>query len=206
MRKFILLALALCLLLSLPACGKKTEADPPAQDNPPAQTEAPQTPGDSAPQEESPSGDEEFTLYNCGGLTLALPKKLVPQLAFDDGKTAEETSMPLMRVYEQASLDAAEAEYGDSAGFGFLFEISEIGTDDLETWQGLDLPGSWIFARDDEHYYIYTEPTDVQLFRQGEYTEEDLANWETLSDLGSQTAEDMITRNGLTPWGESRES
>lgn len=201
MRRLICCFFLLCLLLSLAACGKKDQEPEDENPNPAEDTQPSETPEDTDPQPENP--DAEMTLYKCGGVTIALPKKLVSQLTFDDGKTAEETSMPLMRVYETASLQAAKADFGDSAGFGFLFEISEIGIDDLETWQSLDLPGSRIFARDDEHYYIYTEPTDVQLYRQGAdsvFQEEDLAAWETLSDLGPQAVEDMITRNSLTPW------
>ena len=201
MRRMMYCFLLLCLLLGLTACGKKDEEPENENPNPPEDVQPSETPEDTDPK---PEDQEEIVLHNCGGLTIALPKKYESQLVFDDGKAADETSIPLMRVFEKASLEAAEADFGDSAGFGFLFEISEIGTDDLETWQELGLPGSRIFARDDHHYYIYTEPTDVQLYRRGGgdsiFQEEDLAAWEALSDLGPQAMEDMITRNGLTPF------
>ena len=100
-------------------------------------------------------------------------------------------------------LEAAEADFGDSAGYGFLFEIGAIDAADLQDFLDRELPASWIFAKDSNRYYIYTEPTDVQLYRRGgeeAITDEDRETWSALSALGPIVREDTIQRNNLTPY------
>lgn len=204
MRKWITILLTLSLLLTLAACGKKEEA-PPEEDTP-AQGDDSTLPDDTpeeTPEEEIPEMEGDVTFYKGEGITFALPVEYAPQLLLDTGKDVWEPYQPLMSVYELASLEAAEADFGDSAGFGFLFEIGAIDAADLQDFLDQDLPASWIFAKDSQRYYIYTEPTDVQLYRQGgedAITDEDRETWSALSALGPIVREDTIQRNNLTPY------
>ena len=147
--------------------------------------------------------DGDVTFYKGEGITFALPVEYAPQLLLDTGKDVWEPYQPLMSVYELASLEAAEADFGDSAGYGFLFEIGAIDAADLQDFLDRELPASWIFAKDSNRYYIYTEPTDVQLYRRGgeeAITDEDRETWSALSALGPIVREDTIQRNNLTPY------
>lgn len=203
MRKWIGMLLLLSLLLTLAACNKQDE-EPPESENPPQEETTPPAP-DSTPEDKDPEPESDVTLFKGEGITFALPAEYDSQLVVDAAKDAWEPYLTLMSVYEKASLDAAEADFGDSAGYGFLFEIGAINVEDYEEFLALDLPASWVFAKDEDRYYIYTEPTDLQLYRQGVYseenqfTDEDLKTWSALSALGPLVREDTIQRNGLTP-------
>lgn len=204
MRKWITILLTLSLLLTLAACGKKEEA-PPEEDTPTQGDDStlPDDPPEETPEEEIPEMDGDVTFYKGEGITFALPVEYAPQLLLDTGKDVWEPYQPLMSVYELASLEAAEADFGDSAGYGFLFEIGAIDAADLQDFLDRELPASWIFAKDSNRYYIYTEPTDVQLYRRGgeeAITDEDRETWSALSALGPIVREDTIQRNNLTPY------
>ena len=204
MRKWITILLTLSLLLTLAACGKKEEA-PPEEDTPTQGDDStlPDDPPEETPEEEIPEMEGDVTFYKGEGITFALPVEYAPQLLLDTGKDVWEPYQPLMSVYELASLEAAEADFGDSAGYGFLFEIGAIDAADLQDFLDRELPASWIFAKDSNRYYIYTEPTDVQLYRRGgeeAITDEDRETWSALSALGPIVREDTIQRNNLTPY------
>lgn len=204
MRKWITILLALSLLLTLAACSKEEET-PPDTENPP-QEETPSRPDstpEEKPEEEIPEMEGDVTFYKGEDITFALPVEYAAQLVLDTGKDVWEPYQPLMSVYELASLEAADADFGDSAGYGFLFEIGAIDAADLQDFLELELPASWIFAKDSQRYYIYTEPTDVQLYRRGgeeTFTDEDWKTWTALSALGPMVREDTIKRNNLTPY------
>ena len=133
MRKWITILLTLSLLLTLAACGKKEEA-PPEEDIPAQGDDSalPDNTPEETPEEEIPEMDGDVTFYKGEGITFALPVEYAPQLLLDTGKDVWEPYQPLMSVYELASLEAAEADFGDSAGYGFLFEIGAIDAADLQ--------------------------------------------------------------------------
>ena len=143
MRKWITILLTLSLLLTLAACGKKEEA-PPEEDIPAQGDDSalPDNTPEETPEEEIPEMDGDVTFYKGEGITFALPVEYAPQLLLDTGKDVWEPYQPLMSVYELASLEAAEADFGDSAGYGFLFEIGAIDAADLQDFLDRELPAS----------------------------------------------------------------
>lgn len=177
MRRMKTPAVLLAFLLILSACGVQ------------------QTESDAPPQEESGEDAEDITLYDCGGLQAALPTEYVNQLILDgpDGND-------LLRVYEKASVEAAQAGFGSRNGFGFLFGFQRLDQAGLEQFLSSDIPGAEIFATDGERYYVYTFPTDVQFFRSGgeiNIESEDWKTWEELNEIGPAVRDDFLIRNGL---------
>ena len=60
--------------------------------------------------------------------------------------------------------------------------------------------GQEVFARDDEgYYYLLNTPTDVRLVREGDYTEEALAQWSAFyAWINGSVCDRFIAENGLT--------
>lgn len=178
MRRFEALALLLAFLLSLSACGGE-----------PAEPDAPPQDGDA--------GDE--TIYDCGGLEIALPTEYLEQLYVEtDFPDAEESWRPLISVYEKLSYETAMEEYG--GGGGFLFGLLVMDQAAFEQHISADGSGIDIFATDGERYFAYTYPTDVQFCRPGgeiDTESEDWKTWEKLNEIGPLVREDFLTRNGL---------
>ena len=180
MRRLELFALVLAFLLTLSACGGTEEPD--AMRDPPPQ-----------------DGGEDVTLYDCGGLEVALPNEYLDQLRVDtDFPDAQESWKPLISVYEKASYEAAMEDFGGEGGFLFGF----LAMDQAAFEQHISSDGSGIevFATDGEQYYAYTYPTDVQFCRPGgeiDTESEDWKTWETLCELGPLVKEDFLTSNNL---------
>lgn len=164
--------------------------------------------GGPAPAREDPAVPET-TAFDCGGLQAGIPTQYLDLLLVEtDFPEAAANSgwVPLLHVCEKASVDAAEADWGDSDGIGFLFGISALDQAALERHLCSDGSGVNIFAKGADRYYAKTYPTDVQFYRsQGtiDTESEDWKQWETLCALSSQVCDDFITRNGLMPYGES---
>lgn len=207
MKRFFALALLLLLLWGLTACsGSAVPEEPPA---PPVQDTPPQDPLPEEPP--APEGDirtdGDDTLYTCGGVDIALPTEYLELLVVDtDFPDAEESWKPLLSVYEKASVEAAQAEFGDSMGFGFLFGFLSVDRAGYEQFLEEDGSGMEAFATDGTRYYIYTFPTDVQFYRPDsgggsgmDTRSEAWKTWETLNELGLAVREDLLQRNGLTP-------
>lgn len=90
MRRLEAFALVLACLLALSACGGETERQEPVQTSP------------------SQDGQEDKTVYDCGGLSVALPTEYLDLLRVDtDFPDAQESWKPLISVYEKASYEAA---------------------------------------------------------------------------------------------------
>ena len=184
MRRLSAFALVLACVLTLAACG-----------------------GEEVPEGERPSGDSpsqdtgggEVTVYDCGGLQVALPSEYVDQLRVDvEFPGAEESWKPLIAVYENASYEAAMQDFG--GGGGFLFGLLTMDQAAFEQHISADGSGMEVFATDGEHYYAYTFPTDVQFYRSGgeiDTESEDWKTWEELNEIGPQVREDFLTRNNL---------
>lgn len=109
-------------------------------------------------------------------------------------------------MYEKASVEAAQAEFGDSMGFGFLFGFLSVDRAGYEQFLEEDGSGMEAFATDGTRYYIYTFPTDVQFYRpdsgdgSGMDTQSEAwKTWEALNELGLAVRADLLQRNGLTP-------
>ena len=143
MRRLEVFTLALACLLTLTACGGGAEAPDAGRDPLP------------------PDGGEDMTVYDCGGLSVALPTEHLDLLRVDtDFPDAEESWKPLISVYEKASYEAAMEDFGGEGGFLFGF----LAMDQAAFEQHISSDGSGIevFAADGERYYAYTYPTDVQ--------------------------------------------
>ena len=180
-----------------------------------------QTTADAIPTEELPQSstatENAMAVYNCGGIQIALPVEYLDQLIVKtgDGLCEPEEELPaypqtLMMVYEKASVDAAEADYGNADGIGFLWGFCVLDQVSFEQLLSSDGRGFQLFAKADELYYVYCFPTDVQFHRNdlAAFTpdSQDFRDWETLNDLGPQVRDDIVERNDLTPYsaGELR--
>lgn len=211
-RKFAAAALALVLVLS--ACEGKTsgtsivsantETLPPVIQTDRSETEVSGTsilvPDTETPKTEPVAQEERVTLYNCGPLQIALPNEYIPQLVVETNPKGGNGYQPLINVYEKASLDAAEADFGDSAGFGFLFGFGAVEAEGLQNFLDMDIPGRTLFAQDNSRYYVYTVPTDVQFYRSGGGSETDQERWEALYELGPRIRDDIVERCELSPY------
>ena len=181
MRRLEVFTLALACLLTLTACGGGAEAPDAGRDPLP------------------PDGGEDMTVYDCGGLSVALPTEHLDLLRVDtDFPDAEESWKPLISVYEKASYEAAMEDFGGEGGFLFGF----LAMDQAAFEQHISSDGSGIevFAADGERYYAYTYPTDVQFYRPDAESVPDHPDWpvwEKLCKLGPQVREDFLTRNNL---------
>lgn len=178
---FLLLLAFSCILT---ACGAENLPD----------TKEPEEP----PQED---GGEDVTIYRCGSLEIALPNRYLDQLTiYTNENEAQNGFQPLLSVYETASLLAAEADFGNTEGFGFLFGFAALDQAALEQFLSTTPAGADVFAQDETCYYVYTYPTDVQFYRSGgeiDTHSEDWAEWEALCGLGGEVQADMAGRNGL---------
>lgn len=179
MRRLEALVLVLAVLLALSACGGEEN---PNRDIPPANT-----------------GEEDSTLYDCGGFQVALPAQYLDLLYVEtDFPDAEASWKPLISVYEKVSYETAMEEYG--GGGGFLFGLLMMNQAAFEQHISADGSGISVFATDGERYYAYTYPTDVQFCRPGgeiDTQSEDWASWEELNEIGPAVRDDFLTRNGL---------
>lgn len=173
MRCFRILSLLLACLLTLTACGEQTA---PVQDADP----------------------DALTLFDCGGLEAALPGRYLDLLYIERNAGTVDGETPLLSVYEKASYDYAQSEYGEAGGF--LFGLVALDQAAFEQLIGADGSGIDVFAADGQRYYAYTYPTDVQFFRpEGEpdSESEDWKTWEELNEIGPSVREDFLTRNQL---------
>ena len=181
MRRLEVFTLALACLLTLTACGGGAEAPDAGRDPLP------------------PDGGEDMTVYDCGGLSVALPTEHLDLLRVDtDFPDAEESWKPLISVYEKASYEAAMEDFG--GGGGFLFGFLAMDQAAFEQHISSDGSGIEVFATDGERYYAYTYPTDVQFYRSDAGTLPDHPDWEIwekLNEIGPQVREDFLVRNGL---------
>ena len=181
MRRLEVFTLALACLLTLTACGGGAEAPDAGRDPLP------------------PDGGEDMTVYDCGGLSVALPTEHLDLLRVDtDFPDAEESWKPLISVYEKASYEAAMEDFG--GGGGFLFGFLAMDQAAFEQHISSDGSGVEVLATDGERYYAYTFPTDVQFYRPDAESVPDHPDWpvwEKLCKLGPQVREDFLTRNNL---------
>ena len=181
MRRLKICTLVLVCLLTLAACGGEAGSQEPGPGEPPQ------------------DGGEDMTVYDCGGLSVALPTEYLDLLRVDtDFPDAEESWKPLISVYEKASYETAMEEYGGGGGFLFGFLVMDQAA--FEQHISSDGSGIDVFATDGERYYAYTYPTDVQFCRPGgviDTESEDWKTWEKLCELGPLVREDFLTRNNL---------
>ena len=163
------------------------------------QTE-PVSPTPETPPEEAAEPIDPHTL------NIEIPEEYRDLLIITtDFPTADEHRISLLSVQEKASAEAMEKDFGSGAGGGLLFGISAMDQVGFEQFLQYDYSGCDVFARDETWYYAKTYPTDVQFYRSGGVIDsetEDWKSWEALNALGDQVCQDVITRNGLTPYSQ----
>lgn len=102
--------------------------------------------------------------YEHDGYRLRMPqefdKLLLTETKFQEGNR-------LFSVSEKASIAAAQKEYADYSGAGWLFAISKVSEAELQQMLCEDMSGRTLFAWDDKGgYYIFEHPTDVRYMRE----------------------------------------
>ena len=191
----------LCLLLTgslLSGCAQSS----------PSMSNTPTTP-ESAPPPDIPAAqtvpEQAVAVYDFDTVQIALPMEYFDQIIVETGPDDCEADQPLyprtlMTVCEKASVEAAEADFGNAAGIGFLWGFCELDEAAFQNHLAFEPPGSTLFAKKDGLYYAYLYPTDVQFYRSGDMadaTAEEWSQWETLNMLGEQVCRDFMERNGL---------
>lgn len=158
----------------------------------------------SAPVEESPDAPEirePTEPVDPRTLEWSIPEEYLDLLIVDtEPGDADEHWVSLLTVHEKASVEAAEAEWGDGAGTGFLFGLCALDQIAFEQFLQYDMAGTFVFAKGGGWYYAKTFATDVQYYRAGRELDtksEDWATWTELNALGETVCQDFLTRNGL---------
>ncbi len=168
--------LAAALAVSLTGCAKteKTEETP-------------------APAAEPEQITQETARLN-GGLTLTIPEEYADLVLVDTPENDPDGM--LFSVSEKASVDAAAADGQDDWGAGWLFGISRISEEKLHEMLCWDMSGAEVFAKDAEgNYYLYTHPTDVRLYRQGEIDAAATEQWSKLNEWAAKAADAFLADN-----------
>ena len=178
MKKLLSFSLALVLVLSVCACNPAAPAD-----------------------------SDTAVIYD--GMILTVPTKYHDLLLIESDVGFGLRQMQF-RVSEKASVEASKARWPDdeTMGGGFLFGLGRV---DEDTFRGLmcaDMSGAEVFATDGNGtYYMYYHPTDVQLIRDGEYTDADWALWTELCEWAAGVPDRFMADNpGLTPLRRSNTS
>jgi len=143
---------------------------------------------------------QEDCSYEHDGYRLRMPqefdKLLLTETKFQEGNR-------LFSVSEKASIAAAQKEYADYSGAGWLFAISKVSEAELQQMLCEDMSGRTLFARDDKgSYYIFEHPTDVRYMRETPAAmKRDQEQWSKLSAwVWSDVRKNFLKDNpGLSP-------
>ncbi|MBQ3379180.1 MAG: hypothetical protein IJG50_04855 [Clostridia bacterium] len=137
--------------------------------------------------------------YENGGFTLVVPGDHDGLLTVEAPESSDEGI--LFSVSEKASIEAAEAVGMDPEGAGWLFAIGTVSEDALHQMLCYDMSGADVFAKGaDGTYYMYYHPTDVRIMRDGDISDDDMAQWSALNEWAASVPESFIAGNeGLTP-------
>lgn len=130
---------------------------------------------------------KDVTLYQRGGVTIAIPNEYEDQLLIDPVENNDETT--LIRVYQKSAYEKYE-------GMGFLFSIVRYTEARHEQFLSSDGSGQSFFAKDETSYYGFFFATDVQA------PDDDETFSGLFSAVGDYVKSDMITRNGLAPYSD----
>lgn len=159
----------------------------------PVTPDPPEPPAADEPQEED---TEPPVLYELdGGLTLAIPGDIADRLlVFTSGRECEYWANDVS-VFEKQSYEEAEG----MEGVGYLFGITRYTAEQYEEYLTEDGSGISPIATDGTYYYMYTFATDVQFYRSGidSYENVDFTPWQELEARVGGILDDFVARNGL---------
>ena len=145
------------------------------------------------------SDTEEDLVLTSGELTLTIPADKAA-LVIAEVPEGDENGV-LFTVSEKASVEAAQARENPYDGAGWLFAISRVSWEALQEMLCYDMSGMSPFAKDGEDgYYLFCTPTDVRIEREGEFTEEDIAQWTALNAWAADIPAAFLEANGLEPF------
>ncbi|MBR2742539.1 MAG: hypothetical protein IKD89_03025 [Clostridia bacterium] len=137
--------------------------------------------------------------YTNNGIILTVPGDYDELVTVDMPEASEDGI--LFSVSENASVEAAAASEYDTEGAGWLFAIGTVSEDKLHEMLCYDMSGAEVFAKDAEgNCYIYYHPTDVRIMREGDITDEDMAQWSALCEWAAGVPASITTEEdiGLT--------
>lgn len=144
---------------------------------------------------------EDVTLFQEKGMTIAIPSSYVDQLKVMPGTDSD----TYLCVYEKESYEESMADDGLEAGF--IFSIMRFTQAQYEGYlSAMDNSGYSVFARDDTYYYCWCFATDVQFYRTGvDYALESDAmdDWVALNRKCDAVQGDFIARNHLRAYSDS---
>lgn len=194
-KRIVAVFMAVFLLISTVGCAKSDGSSSAA------------SAGGSAASSSAADGESDgaWTVYDCGGVKIALPTQYIGQLTIQANAQPvdpDQNGSTLLSVSETASLEQSRADWGQDSGAGFLFSIQLLTEPEYEQYFAQDNSGRTVFATDGTNYYAYLTATDVQFYRSGgqiDTQSDDWKTWEKLCEIGPQVQTDMISRNGLTP-------
>ena len=145
------------------------------------------------------SDAEEDLVLTGGELTLTIPADKAA-LVIAEAPEGDENGV-LFTVSEKASVEAAQARENPYDGAGWLFAIRKVTGENLQEMLCYDMSGMAPFAKDAEDgYYLFCTPTDVRIEREGEITEEDIAQWTALNAWAADIPAAFLEANGLEPF------
>jgi beta-lactamase regulating signal transducer with metallopeptidase domain len=154
---------------------------------------------------ETDRAGSDVALYDCGGLTVAIPNEHLDRLIVRTGDELNDDTV-LISVEEKASVEAAAADGLDDSGLGWLFSIVRYDLVRYERYLCADGSGLSFFAKDNEWYYGYHTASDVRFYRSGDgYSDQAArAQWDLLNNqMGPSVRDDFVVRNHLTPYSDT---
>lgn len=143
---------------------------------------------------EPENGVDGMTVYDCGGLSAAIPEEYVDELIVYAGAETGEENV-LLKVYGRAATEAfAAADLGENDDMGWLFSLVRWDQARYEEYLGEDGSGINVFAQDDTWYYVCVQPTDVTFYPTGDKADQE--RWVVLNNtLAAVVKADFVTRN-----------
>jgi len=155
------------------------------------------------------TGSADVTLYDCGGLSVAIPNEYIDRLVIISEPEQEAAGWTrLITVYEKQSYEDSRAASDGEVTAGLLFSIVRYTQAQYEQFLRWDNSGRSFFAKDDTYYYGWFIPTDVQFYH-ADLVSDDINNsddwkaWEQLNEDCLSIRDDFIVRNSLTAYSDS---
>ncbi len=134
------------------------------------------------------NNDQDVTLYERAGVTIAIPNEYAEQLLIDPVEYDDDTM--LIRVYQKSTFEKHD-------GMGFLFGIVRYTEAQYEQFLCSDGSGLNFIARDETYYYGFARATDMQVL-----PEDYEAFNALLSAVGDFVKSDIVGRNSLTAYSD----